>query len=194
MNESASERRRDIVGAAVRLFNRYGYKRTSIDTIAREAGVAKATVYAYFPGKEDVFRAVCAAVCDDILARADAAASLPDLEARLRGVLEAKLVTVYELVDASPHAREILESQSRLGADIVERADKEYVRRLAALLTAADDAGQLDLSAANHTAASAAQLLLRSGYGAASDAKDARTLKKQLRELVALVLRALEPR
>ncbi|MDQ3032581.1 MAG: TetR/AcrR family transcriptional regulator [Myxococcota bacterium] len=193
--DASPDRRRDIVEAAVGLFNRYGYKRTSVDSIAREAGVAKATFYAYFPGKDDVFRAVCVAVCDRILEQAAAAAErAPDLESRLRGVLEAKLVTVYELVDASPHAREILDSQTRIGADIVESADREYVRRLGALLADADRARELDLKAAGHTPSSAAQLLVRSAHGAAHDTTSTRALQKQLRDLVRLFLRALEPR
>ena len=47
-----------IADAALRLFARYGYKRSSMDDIAREAGLAKATLYLHFKGKDDVFRAM----------------------------------------------------------------------------------------------------------------------------------------
>lgn len=45
-----------IVGSARNLFNRFGYKRVSMDEIAKEAGVTKRTVYAYFSSKEELLK------------------------------------------------------------------------------------------------------------------------------------------
>jgi len=47
-------RRRRILLAATALFLKQGYARTSIEDIAREAGVAKGTVYQYFHNKADL--------------------------------------------------------------------------------------------------------------------------------------------
>lgn len=47
-----------IIAAGEKLFSRFGYRRTSMDDIAREAGVAKGTLYLYFDGKAAVFRAM----------------------------------------------------------------------------------------------------------------------------------------
>ena len=56
---SASERKRDeIQRAALLLFSRDGYERTSVDAIAAEAGVSKRTVYNHFGDKENLFLAV----------------------------------------------------------------------------------------------------------------------------------------
>jgi AcrR family transcriptional regulator len=58
--EDADDRvpRRRILAAARRRFETYGYRRTSIAEIARDAGIAVGTVYRYFAGKEAVFLAV----------------------------------------------------------------------------------------------------------------------------------------
>ncbi len=40
------------------LFQRYGYKKTTMDDIAESCGVAKSTLYHYFSGKDDVFMQV----------------------------------------------------------------------------------------------------------------------------------------
>ena len=40
-----------IIQAARKLFNKFGYKRVSMDEIAKEAGVTKKTVYSYFASK-----------------------------------------------------------------------------------------------------------------------------------------------
>lgn len=44
----------DIIEAAVRLFSEKGYTATSVDEIARESGMAKASFYKFFQSKEDV--------------------------------------------------------------------------------------------------------------------------------------------
>src|SRR5260370_14749076 len=49
------EKKECILGAAVRAFARFGFKKTSVDQIAREAGVAKGTVYLAADTKEDLF-------------------------------------------------------------------------------------------------------------------------------------------
>ena len=53
---TADGKREAILGAALELFGRYGYRRTSVDDIARRAGVAKGTVYLYVENKEALFR------------------------------------------------------------------------------------------------------------------------------------------
>lgn len=48
--------RERILGAAVVCVGRSGFAKTSIEAVAAEAGVGRATVYRYFPGgKEEVF-------------------------------------------------------------------------------------------------------------------------------------------
>jgi TetR/AcrR family transcriptional regulator, mexJK operon transcriptional repressor len=47
-----------VIAAARRLFLERGYVGTSMDAVASEAGIAKQTLYAYYPGKADLFAAV----------------------------------------------------------------------------------------------------------------------------------------
>jgi AcrR family transcriptional regulator len=53
-------RHREVLQAARRLFARLGYSATNVEDIAREAGMAKGTVYLYFKSKEEVFAGVLA--------------------------------------------------------------------------------------------------------------------------------------
>jgi AcrR family transcriptional regulator len=56
---TASERKRQaIASAALALFARDGYERTSVDAIAAEAGVSKRTVYSHYGDKEKLFMLV----------------------------------------------------------------------------------------------------------------------------------------
>jgi TetR/AcrR family transcriptional regulator, mexJK operon transcriptional repressor len=55
------EKLRQMLTAAGRLFRAHGYGATSMDNVSRDADVSKATLYAYFPGKRELFAAVIAA-------------------------------------------------------------------------------------------------------------------------------------
>lgn len=56
---SKREERADrILDAAATLVQRWGYKKTTIDDIARQAGVAKGTIYLHWKTREDLFLAL----------------------------------------------------------------------------------------------------------------------------------------
>ncbi len=48
-----------IVEAAISLFSAQGYENTSIEQIAKAAGVGKGTVYSYFQTKKDLIKGFC---------------------------------------------------------------------------------------------------------------------------------------
>ncbi len=52
------ERAERILDAAAELVQRWGYRKTTIDDIARQAGVAKGTIYLHWKTREDLFLAV----------------------------------------------------------------------------------------------------------------------------------------
>jgi AcrR family transcriptional regulator len=57
-NAMASEKETQILDAAARVFAQYGFRKTNMGDILREAGVARATLYKYFGSKDEVFHAV----------------------------------------------------------------------------------------------------------------------------------------
>jgi TetR/AcrR family transcriptional regulator, mexJK operon transcriptional repressor len=52
-----------VLHGARKIFLRDGFERASVDDIAREAGVSKATIYAYFPDKQLMFLEVAGMEC-----------------------------------------------------------------------------------------------------------------------------------
>jgi AcrR family transcriptional regulator len=52
------ERAERILNAANELIQRWGYSKTTMDDIARQAGVAKGTLYLHWKTKEDLFRSL----------------------------------------------------------------------------------------------------------------------------------------
>jgi AcrR family transcriptional regulator len=72
------ERPQQIVEAALAVFGERGLAGARLDDIAQRAGVAKGTIYLYFPNKEELFREV---VRNTIVARLDRAErELADVE------------------------------------------------------------------------------------------------------------------
>ncbi|MCF4166183.1 TetR/AcrR family transcriptional regulator [Zavarzinia compransoris] len=57
---TGSAKYEQVMTAAAALFLDRGFAGTSMDAVAREAGVSKATVYAHFASKEDLFEAMVA--------------------------------------------------------------------------------------------------------------------------------------
>lgn len=58
INAGNDEVRSHLVEAARQVFARFGYKKTALDDIAREARRGKSTIYYYFKSKDDIFKAV----------------------------------------------------------------------------------------------------------------------------------------
>lgn len=74
---SAEARRAQILDIARELFVTRGYHHTSTDDILARAGIAKGTLYHHFASKEEILRALVLRTCDDLAARAEAAAHTP---------------------------------------------------------------------------------------------------------------------
>lgn len=103
----ASPKRRQILDAAGKLFLAEGYAAISMDAIARVAGVSKATLYAYFPGKDALFGAMVSERCAAMLAQnrfvGDHDAPLPEalrrlIEFWLRFLINPEVVGTYRTV------------------------------------------------------------------------------------------------
>src|SRR5208337_3371299 len=56
--EQKLHRQAEILAAAFEVFAAHGYEAARIDDVARQAGIAKGTIYLYFRDKEQLFRAV----------------------------------------------------------------------------------------------------------------------------------------
>lgn len=56
--EQKQHRQEEILAAAFDVFAAHGFEAARIDDVARQAGIAKGTIYLYFPDKEHLFRAM----------------------------------------------------------------------------------------------------------------------------------------
>ncbi len=62
-HDTESPKRQSVLEAAMTLFMAQGYGAVSMDAIARAAGVSKATLYAYFSSKDQLFATIIGEAC-----------------------------------------------------------------------------------------------------------------------------------
>lgn len=162
----APAKRDVILRAALERFAHYGFRRTSMEDIAQEAGISRAAVYIHFRNKEEVFRALARDVHEKAVAEAERTAAKPaPLAEQLGSALSAKLGAFFEIVHRTAHARELLDENSRLCGDISAEFRDRHLKLLRGLIEAAAKRGDLDLARAGLSAAAAATLLLDSAKG-----------------------------
>ena len=137
-----------ILDAARRVFMADGYGAASMDAIAKAAGVSKATVYAHFAGKDQLFAAIIAERC-----RAHSA--IPELEDVERATPEEALLALGRSFASLVLAPEVLDLYRivvaetprfpELGRTLYETGPKRGIARLAAYLQRLTDRGLLDV-------------------------------------------------
>jgi AcrR family transcriptional regulator len=113
--------RERILVAAIQRFSRFGYRRTSINDVAEEAGLARATVYLYWRRKEDLFV--------DGLERFNlqtwnlaetAAAKKGSAKERILATVVAQYGATSDIVHGTPSGHELFQANLKLGRVVVE--------------------------------------------------------------------------
>lgn len=162
VDELRSAKPRAILDAAGELFLAHGFAAVSMDAVARQAGVSKATLYAHFPGKDALFGAMVAERCDRMAAEASALAGHGDApEAVLRRLCRTVLaflvapptLAIHRIVQAEAgRVPELAEAfyaagpaigRARLAAWIAEEQRSGHLRADADPLEAAGHLGAL---------------------------------------------------
>jgi len=146
---ATASKAQSILAAAKRTFLQSGFGAVSMDTIAREAGVSKATVYAHFAGKEELFGAVIGRECERYFAGFSAGELDPgDVRASLT-TLGGRFLDLLLSPDAIALHRIILGEVSRfpaLGEVFWHAGPKRNLGQIEAFLHAAAVAGSLEIA------------------------------------------------
>src|SRR5713101_7606897 len=170
--ESNSPKPNAIVLAALELFTRYGYRKTSIDDIAQAAQVAKRTVYLHFENKAAVFLAILEYLGDQVRQRCAAAERIGGTAVdRLTGLLDAYFGLGFELFSKSEHMPELEETFSKLARTKIGYLNTEYGNRLARFLRSLEKTGEIGGPPQGLTVEQIVHILMRAAQGAKYGAK-----------------------
>jgi AcrR family transcriptional regulator len=132
-----SERRAQLLGAALEVFVAQGYHAAAMDDIADRAGVSKPVLYQHFPGKLELYLALLELACDQIIANVrEALSSTQDNKERVARTVHA----FYDYVVSESGAfRLVFESDLTNEPAVREQVDRvtnECTREIAAVIAA----------------------------------------------------------
>lgn len=116
-SKRAREKRQNIVESAGEVMLQTGFKATTMESIAAHAGIAKGTLYAYFPDKDAIFEAIL----EELIERktdafTEAYATEGPVAARVGRGLAAKFGVIADLLEGSAFAHELINEQHRLAS------------------------------------------------------------------------------
>jgi TetR/AcrR family transcriptional repressor of mexJK operon len=147
-SDSESPKRQGVLDAATALFMAQGYGAVSMDAIARAAGVSKATLYAYFSSKDQLFATIIGDACLQNMA---GATILPGAETDLRTALIdfAGRLLRFLLEDRALAIHRVVMSESvrfpELGRAFYDNGPGMFRRLFGEWLTAQTEAGRLNV-------------------------------------------------
>ena len=196
IKENSSAKPNAIVLAALELFARYGYRKTSIDDIAEGARVAKRTVYLHFENKAAIFLAILEYLGAQVRHRCDAAERISGTPInRLAALLDAYFAMAFELFSKSEHMPELEETFSKLAQARIGNLNTEYENRLARFLRSLEKTGEIGGPPKGLSVEQIVHILMRAAEGAKHDPTvhgDWKALERRLRELATLVIAAMK--
>lgn len=125
---SDGQRRRDLLAAAAACFTELGYEATTAQAVTARAEVSRATFYAYFSSKEEVFKAVVEQLCRQFLDAQHLEGPVVD---DLREVLRATTTAVIEAYFEHGPLVRLVDHRAQLDPEIEGLWSAVRTRRLA---------------------------------------------------------------
>lgn len=115
-----------ILDAALLVFRRHGFRRSSIEQTAEAAGLTRQALYHHFESKEALFRAVIErlheeALAAEMTAATDAEMAGGDLADILVASVSAKLGQLAASLDGSPHVEELFSEHLLQARDLYQK-------------------------------------------------------------------------
>jgi AcrR family transcriptional regulator len=137
--ERDAARRTEILESAKACFLRFGYAKTSLDDIAKTAGLSRPLLYRKFSNKEAIFEALYNEVFETQLRiAAGSLAKGGSARVKLTRVCEIKCVEPYAMIMEAPMAKEFWAACDDLLPDMLANHRKKFRALLGKLLPKGD--------------------------------------------------------
>lgn len=186
--ETGAGRREHVLDAALLVFARYGYRKASMDDVARAADISRPGLYFYFASKQDLFRAAVTHALDADVAAAERALADPGRP------LSDRLIEAFDHWTAryiGPLAKDVttvIESNPDLLGPLVAEYPARFARLVTDAVTRATPAGRAGV------ASDVAQTLLSTAIGIKHQVDTREEFLTRMTTAVGLLLPALEHR
>ena len=158
-----SDKRESIIRAAHAQFRLYGYRKTSMEDIAGELGISRASLYSYFKNKDEIFRSVSIWLHERAMADAEQCLigswDRKNVSSKIVQALLARHLSLHEEQFHSVHAEELQDEYSRLCGDVVVESNAKFQRLLTDGLDAAAEGNLIHVDQDDVTTAEIAEVL-----------------------------------
>lgn len=186
-------RRYQILEAARRRLEHYGYEKTTMAEIAAAAGLAVGTLYVYFRNKEDLLAAFGEECQEEYLHGLQRIArSKIDPAQRLRELARLRVLASKKQMEATPHGGDILLRLMRMGHACCARMSERERRMVEQILRDGIARGEFEVSDPAETA----RVFLTAFAGLMPPASLGRPkgeVEREVEALYGLLLRGLQP-
>ncbi len=190
-----------IVDVANKRFAYYGYSKTTMDEIARDLGMGKASLYYYFPTKESLFRAVILAEQNEFAARASRLISGPGTASdKILAYVEKRLDYFRRTMVLGKFSIQTFSAFRPVFANILEEFARYELRLLSQILVSGNREGEFAIEKPEALARVLLKvlqglrtLLFKSASGGEPSDTDFETLRHDTRTATEIFLRGIRP-
>lgn len=191
---TVDKRQEAILGAARDAFIKHGFRRCTMEDIARGAGMSRAALYLSYRNKEDICRGLVARAYGEGIVALEAALATEDrpVEALSAG-FRAKTSGAVEALADSPHAPELFERATAICGEMIAEGEARMVEIFANWLLRAAAAGRVDLAPMGGDAGEVARTITAALKGVKAEQREGVTLRAELDRLAVMLGRALTP-
>ncbi|MEH7826573.1 TetR/AcrR family transcriptional regulator [Gemmobacter denitrificans] len=125
----SADRQDSILDAAFHAFATYGYRRATMEDIARGAGISRTALYVHYRNKEDILRRLVLRFFEQALQEIRIALDRPgqSVEQALLSAFIAKDGKFMEAVLATPHGNELLEAGFSVTGDLIATGEAQFI-------------------------------------------------------------------
>jgi len=140
-------RQKAILNSAFQAFATYGFRKTSMDDIARGAGMSRPAVYLHYKNKEAIVSKLTELYyAEKSAAIAAALTSSGSVSEVLRRAIHAHTEGIAAIL-ASPHGLEILDTSKSMSSEVISQGEAHLAGLYSAWLSQQEKAGRIRLLA-----------------------------------------------
>ena len=181
-----------ILDAALPVFVRHGFRKTSMADIARAANISRASLYLSFSGKEELFRAGSARAHARTMREVEAVlVGGGDVFSRIESAVAVFHRTLIAPFAGSPDAIELFDVNMALASDITLAARTRLVALLAQALADAQASGAVSLDVLNSKPDDVANVIVAAMDGIKHAPGDGAKREEQMQLFMGLVRAAI---
>jgi len=190
-----------VIVAATQVFMRYGYRRATMGDIAGAARISRPALYLIFSSKEEILTAVLVRVFNAALEEIrHGLESFAGAEEKLNYAFDVWCVRPFELILASPDAKDLLQSSYEFASEVTSSAAANFEALLAdviqPLIEEKETGEQVNEEKASNgfSAAQIAHILATAVPGFKESAQTVLQFRELIAGLIAIVITSLNVR